>query len=819
MALHEDGGRQLTPDQRARALRLLALALGADTGHTGAWRDDEDALDHSVAAQVTEWLDTSPPEDFLASIVPEPARPWVSGMRIGRYTLGRIVGKGGMGVVYEARDEVLGRQVALKRIRPERLTAQTRARFAREVQSLARLEHEGIARVFEAGEHEGEDGAHPYLVMELVHGMTLLEHAHALEYGTRARVELGIHMCDAVQHAHSKGVIHRDLKPANVLVSSSGAVKIVDFGIARLVDSDQPQVTQTEAGVLGTPSYMSPEQIGVVEADVDTRTDVYSLGVVVYELLSGRTPFGEEGDHPLRKLERMKLRDACPLRDANVAISKDLEAVVAQATEVEPKERYATVSEFAADLRRELEGEPVLARPRTTAYVLRRFVGRHRVAVAAAAAVLFSLVVGVVVAAAGWRSAAMSAAEATRARADVLDFNDVLVRAMALLNPRNGGPEEGEAFLLTTLSDAREQLADRPEALAARLLATGRSLAALGRYAGAIPPIEEAIAIYSDAPGDHEAAELEATTEMAFSLREVGRWDEAEARYRTAREGYRRLQGDEGPETVLTNANLVQLSSDRGDYEDAMQLAEVTLEQMRRTFGDSSQEVLTMMQSIANLHARQGNLEEARAWMEDQLAQQIALTGEDSINAWLSKANLAGILASSGKPDEAARLLEEVVEALRLKFGDLHPEVLANVSTLAVVRFDQERKDEAFELLRSTHATACKAMGTTDLRALTLEATLGDLLIVDHRLGEARELLERLLARQREVFGSDHPDALLSMRNLSAVYESSGDWALGADLAAERLMLLGDRHGDDHVDVVEAAATLDRLERKLIGED
>jgi WD40 repeat protein len=314
---------------------------------------------------------------------------------VGRYRLLRLLGEGGMGVVYEAEQDNPRRTVALKLIRPGLVAPALVARFTHEAQILGRLHHPGIAQVHEAG--LSADGQ-PYFAMELIHGMPLDQYARSHALDVPARLELLAKVCDAVQHAHDKGIIHRDLKPGNILVDETGQPKVLDFGVARATDADlQTTSGRTEIGqLLGTLGYMSPEQIAADPALIDQRSDVYTLGVIFFELLAGRPPYHVAG-LPLPEAARV-IRDQDPsaLGSINTLLRGDVETIVARAMEKDRARRYPSAGELAADARRHLRNEPIRARPASAVYLLRKFARRHKALVGGVAGVMAALVAGLI---------------------------------------------------------------------------------------------------------------------------------------------------------------------------------------------------------------------------------------------------------------------------------------------------------------------------------------------------------------------------------------------------------------------------------------
>jgi serine/threonine protein kinase len=378
---------------------------------------------------------------------------------IGRYRLLRIVGAGGMGVVYEAEQDHPCRTVALKVIRPGYSTPELMRRFEFESQVLARLHHPAIAQVYEADAADTGLGPQPYFAMEFIRGDPLTEYAASHHLNTRQRLTLMASICDAVEHAHQHGIIHRDLKPANILVEETGQPKILDFGVARAMDSDTQVTKQTDVGQLvGTLVYMSPEQTVADPLELDSRSDVYALGVILYELLAGRLPYqlSRQLHEAIRAIQQ---EDPTPLSSISRVHRGDVETIVAKALEKDKARRYASAAALAADIRRYLADEPITARPASLSYQLQKFARRHKALVAATAMVVVVLVSGILVS----TKEAVTARQAEQTAEAVNDFlqNDLLAQASAAKQSARRAKPDPDLKVRTALDRAAVSVTSR----------------------------------------------------------------------------------------------------------------------------------------------------------------------------------------------------------------------------------------------------------------------------------------------------------------------------------------------------------------------
>jgi len=392
--------------------------------------------------------------------------------RVGRYRIVSVLGRGGMGVVYEAEQDMPRRRVAVKVVRADVHSASLQRRFAFETQALGRLSHPGISRIYEAG----IDGELCFFAMEHVPGRSILEHARRLQLAAPAKIELLARVCEAVHHAHLRGVIHCDLKPANILVGDDGAPKVLDFGVARIIDPEGLLTMKTESGLIaGTPAYMSPEQTELTTDGLDARTDVYSLGVVGFELLAGRLPYDVKNKAVPEILRLVRESEPRALGRVAPELRGDVETIVGKALAREPDRRYQSAQAMADDLRRFLAHEPIAARPPALGYQLQKFARRNRALVVALAGLVAVFVAAVVVTA----TLLVRTEHARAALRRVLDDQTIaFARGMLARDPT------ATLARLKTLSEDANW--DDALAVGREAMARGASTEVLGRHPGEV---------------------------------------------------------------------------------------------------------------------------------------------------------------------------------------------------------------------------------------------------------------------------------------------------------------------------------------------
>jgi serine/threonine protein kinase/Tfp pilus assembly protein PilF len=679
------------------------------------------------------------------------ATPWLP-ESIGRYRILRLLGEGGMGAVYVAEQENPHRTVALKVIRAGYADSELVRRFENEAQALGRLHHPGIAQIYEAGTADTPFGRQPYFAMELVHGQTLLAYCDQHHLNVRQRLELAAKIADAVQHAHQRGLIHRDLKPANILVDEAGQPRILDFGVARLTDADTQATRQTNIGqLIGTLAYMSPEQVQGDPDALDTRSDVYALGVILYEMLAGKLPYTlpRQLHDVVRTIQQT---EASPLSTMVKSYRGDIETIVAKALEKDKTRRYASAAELAADIRRHLHDEPIVARPPSTIYQLSKFARRNRALVTGVAAVFAVLVLGIV--ASAWeavqaRRAAKHAEQESAISRAVNDFlqKDLLGQASA----ENQSKPDPNITVRTVLDRAAQNIegkfAGQPAVEAAIRETIGQTYFDIALYPEAEKQLQKALTLSSHALGDEDPETLLIQFDLAQLALDEGKFAQAEALDKKILDIRRRVLGQEHPDTLRSMSALAYDYTQSGNYVEAEALQQKTLEIRRRVLGLEHPKTLDSMNNLGYDYEIEGKYAQASELLTQALDIQRRVLGPEHPDTLRSMSNLAGVYTAEGKYAQAETLNQKVLETRRRVLGPEHGSTLISMSQLA---FDYKGEGK--------HS-------------------------------QAVALFQELLEIQPRVWGPNNPLTLQSFSDLAGVYADEGRFAQAEDLYRQGLKI------------------------------
>ena len=715
--------------------------------------------------------------------------------RIGRYRILRELGRGGMGVVYEAEQESPRRTVALKVVTAGILSREALVRFELEAEVLGRLQHPGIAQIYEAGRPDASSGWQPYFAMERIQGEPLTAHAARHDLSTRERLELVAKVCDAVHHAHQRGVIHRDLKPGNILVDETGQPKVLDFGVARATDSDLRTATlQTSVGQLvGTIPYMSPEQASGDPALLDVRSDVYSLGVVAYELVAGRLPYELDLRQVLEAVRVVREVEAQPLSSVNARLRGDVETVIGKALAKEPERRYPSAAAFAEDLRRYLAHEPIGARPPSAFYQLSKFARRNKALVGGVAGIFVALVVGLVGTTLGYLEAGRQRDDATAAKEEALAAAAQARQSSAFLRAILSGIDPAQAQGLdTTLlrrilagTEARigRELAGLPLVEAEIRSTIASTYAAIGDAAAGLPHARRAFELYLAEAGPFDALTLRARGEVGSLLRRLERFEEAEEHLQAASAAARERLAPADPARLFLERGLVVLYSDLDRIEEASRLLAEVQQHMEQAPDLPPEEHVHAAITQTTLLLLLGRRAEVGPVLQELVARaESELGGSHPLTLEVLN-NLAGFLADEGRIDEALALRLDLLERCRRVYGPDHTVTRSNARSYAERLRSAGRWDEAEEALLETLASCERSLEPDHSETLGTRQTLALVWRAQGRYAEAEAALLDVAARLEQVLGPDHRETLEARASLGQLY-----WLAKRHAEAERVM-------------------------------
>jgi serine/threonine protein kinase/Tfp pilus assembly protein PilF len=753
---------------------------------------------------------------------------------IGRYRLLSKLGEGGMGQVWLAEQSApVKRQVALKVIRAGRYDSAALQRFDLERQALAIMDHPAIAKVFDA---DSTPEGQPYFVMEYVPGLAITTYCDQKRLTTRGRLELFVKVCEGVQHAHQKAIMHRDLKPSNVMVvevDGKPLPRIIDFGIAKAVTPQSPDETHVTriGGMVGTPGYMSPEQNDPTVADVDTRTDVYSLGVILYELLTGSLPFdpAQWRKKPIDEVLRQLREDDPPSPSTKIGSSEqtkaaaerrqtepkqlvstlrgDLDWIALKALEKDRARRYGTPSELAADIVRYLKNEPVAARPASTAYRLQKYVRRHRLAVTAAAIVAF-LLVGFGV------TELIQVQRITRERDRANRVTDFMVEMFQVSDPNEarGNTVTAREILDKASDDIRNGLATQPEVQSSLMYTMASTYVNLGLFSRAHALAVAALEIRKRLFGAEDPKTLESMNQVGWILDREGHDPDAEKLTREAFETERRFLGRENLLTLEAMDNLAIIVGKEGRYQEEEKVLRDLLEIRSRVLGPEHPRTIRAMANLASAVSMQGRPAEAEAMYRKTLAIERRVLGADHPQTTATMHNLANILQDQGRYREAEDLYRQTIAIEERVLGPEHPDTADSMSTLAnALAHGEGRTTEAEALYRKALAIEQRVVGPEHPNTIRALEGLANILSGEGRYAEAEKMHREILAMRQRTLGPEHADTLLSKYNVADVLINEHRYGEAEKMLREAEEAQARTLGAENADTLASQAALARI--------
>ncbi|NOG54550.1 MAG: serine/threonine protein kinase [Planctomycetes bacterium] len=792
---------------RARVLAMWRHLTGVNEVRTDVVLGDQAVIPSDIHDPASEARNTAVPHNRREL---EGDYPTIPG-----HTILRCIAVGGMGSVYEAEQRYPRRHVAIKVIRGDRVSLQLLRRFEFEAQTLARLQHQGIAQVFEAGLLERHGLQQPFFVMEYIEGDSLTDYSANQQLTLRDRLALIADVCDAVEHAHQKGIIHRDLKPANILVNSQGQPKILDFGVARAVDADVQLTTiQTDIGVLvGTIPYMSPEQAGGNPEDVDTRSDVYALAVIAYELLTGQLPYPVRDKLIPEAIRIIRESDPTRLSTHEKTCSGDIETIITKALQKEKDRRYVSASALASDIRRYLNDEPISARPPSGWYQARKFAKRHRALVGGIAGTMVALTLGLIGSAVFAIQAVQSAKTITTQRDDlevVANFQSEMLTNLDpemigitilqqfregirdTLTARGAADEEiqtvlagfdhgtaltnqtdiavtvlDEHLLATALEQVEAQFSERPLIAASLLQSVADAYKAIGLFDTALQPQQHAHAIRRRELGRDHPLTLDSLLAMGTLHYELGDYAQALSCMTDCLERRRSLLGNRHLDTLRTIGECGIVLDSMGRFTSALEYYKEALSGLDQTVGHEHPDTLNTLNNLGCLLHSIGDSDGALPYLEDALEASRRLYGNDHRDTLISLNNLALALESLSRYDEAHEYYQEVIDTSTRVLGAEHPNTLTSINNIGLLLEAMEQYDLAYDALDRAVTKRRQVLGTEHAETLKSINNMGALLHAMERYEDALLYYEESLSGGRRTLGSQHPHTLVVLGNMA----------------------------------------------------
>jgi serine/threonine protein kinase/Tfp pilus assembly protein PilF len=831
----------LTPERYLEVKEIFQQAVDLPPEQRPGYLDSVCGTDDELRAEVDsllaahEFQGTQLVDQGLTELVPGRYRPEpapAAGRRIGAYRTERVLGEGGMGVVYEASraDDQFRQRVAVKLLKGTVHSDAALRRFRQERQILATLDHPHIARLLDGGvTPEGQ----PYFVLEYVDGQPINKYCEEKRLGIRERLMLFRDVCSAVQYAHQNLIVHRDLKPGNILVTPEGQVKLLDFGIAKLLregEDDDAPLTRTGVHVM-TPEYASPEQVR--GAGITTSTDVYSLGVVLYELLTGTRPFHLK-DRILGEMERI-ICEQEPTRPSTVitrsgsaatigemkpdrlrrALAGDLDNIVLLAMRKEPQRRYPSPEALSEDIRRHLSGEPVAAHPPTFTYRSTKFIRRHAMAVVAVCLLILSLSSGIV---ATWRQKLKADSEAAKARA-ISDFlqKDLLAQASPNEQATPDTKPDPDLTVRTALDRAAARIGGKfksqPVLEASVRETLGKTYEDLGLYPQAQQQVQRALELRRRSLGEENPDTLTSMYELGVVYWRLGEYSKAVPLYATVLRLQRRVLGPNHHDTLSTLSDLALVYQMEGKSAQAEPLFAEALEGERRVLGPDNPDTLNTMDGLAQAYQNQGKYAQAEPLFKTELEGDRRVLGPEHPDTLITMNNLAHLYQDEGRYAQAEPLFTAAAEVKQRVLGPEHPDALLTLGNLGVLYQDEGKYGQAEPLFIRVLDSEKRVQGPEHPDTLIAINNLAALYMVQGRYAQAEPLFTSALEVKRRVLGAEHPETLVAMDNLAVLYRNEGKYKEAEPLALGGLEVSKRVLGPEHPDTLDTMNNLASLYR------
>jgi eukaryotic-like serine/threonine-protein kinase len=716
---------------------------------------------------------------FLEVSIPERQREEnLARRQLGSYRIIEPIAQGGMGTVYKAvRANDFDKRVAIKVVKRGLDTDFILQRFRQERQILAALDHPNIARLLDGG---ATDDGRPYLVMEFIEGTPLTRYCEERQLPESARLELFRTVCSAVQFAHQNLVVHRDLKPSNILVTTIGEPKLLDFGIAKLLEQNA-DATMTSIRML-SPECASPEQVR--GEPITTASDIYSLGVLLYTLLSGEPPYRFQ-TKTAEEITRV-VCDTEPKKPSAVRpVHPDLDNIAMKAMHKTPSRRYTSVEQLSEDIRRYSVGLPVTARKDTAAYRMSKFVRRHAGASIAAGLAALSLVGGM--AATLWQSHQRAAQQ--KIATAVSDFlrHDLLAQAGASAQSEVDAKPDPDLKVRTALDRSAARIEGKfksqPLVEASIRQTIGDAYEDLGLFREAQPQVERTIVLRRAALGENDPETLASMHSLAGILAGEGKYAEAEMLETRVLDSQRRVLGERNPATLASMNALGNIYKHLGKYGAAETLQSKSLDLRREVLGAENPDTLASMNDLATFYEDQGKFPQAETLYTNAQEIRRRALGEEHPQSLIGMNNLASLYSKEGKYAEAEQINTRLLEIRRGVLGNDHPLTLATINNLAVNLTRQKKYEQAEALFAEVLETRRRELGEANLDTVI---SMNNLAFLDRQEGkdaQAESLYERALAERRNLQGNQHPDTLLAMVNLATLFVHEAKYTQAEPLA------------------------------------